>query len=359
MKNKIVMVMLSVALIVGLILTGCAKPVAPPEGPAEGPTPEEKPQEESITIKLSDFVSADSVWGSTGINPWADYVEYATQGRVKVDRYWDATLHTHKDSYMAVETGITDMCSIWNPSLPGKWPLMDVWHLPGLMNVWAVNNVVMRDIFDMYPCFNEQYSDKVVNIWTCVHMMSNLHTVEPVRNLEELQGKIIASTNEDGARALSALGASTTVMVGSDAYLAAQRGVIDGIFAAWGWVEVLHLHEVTPYHNLLRICPGSTSNLMNRKTWDKFTPSEQMMLKEYRYRGMINFNQGAIYSSMAVRSTIPEEYFIEWSKEDLDKMRALFKPAWDEWVNEVEVLGYPGRDILNDILRLLEGYTFD
>jgi len=39
MKNKIVMVMLAVVLIVGLALVGCVKPVAPPEGSTPTPTP--------------------------------------------------------------------------------------------------------------------------------------------------------------------------------------------------------------------------------------------------------------------------------------------------------------------------------
>ncbi|GAI40480.1 unnamed protein product, partial [marine sediment metagenome] len=41
-----------------------------------------------------------------------------------------------------------------------------------------------------------------------------------------------------------------------------------------------------------------------------------------------------------------------------EKVRGLFKPAWDAWAYDMESLGYPGKDILADAIRLVDGYTY-
>ncbi len=331
---------------------GCA---APAPAPAPAPVEEEL---ETLILKFATSGGEASINTILGQVPWPDYVEKVTFGRVKVDRYFSQTLVKRAEQARAVETGLADFTMLWNPSIPGKYPLMDLFHLPGLMSNQATSNVVMWDLFQIYPQFEEQFGDKVVRILNTVHMRSDLHTIKPIRNLEELQGKVIAATNAPGAEVLAALGASPTIMVGADAYLAAEKGVIDGIFSAWGWVEIFHLSEVTEYHTLLGLSPGTASWLFNAETWKKFTPVEQMLLKQYEIEGMYHMMQGNVYSSMGIRDTIPKDRFIEWPPEEMSKVKELFRPAWDKWAEEMEALGYPGKAILADAIRLLDGYIY-
>jgi len=354
MTRKLVVFGLILALL-ALPLVACAKP-APAPTPAPAPKPEK--ELESFTIKHSTMGQPGCIGNIYVMKPWMDYVEKVTQGRVTVDFYPACALHSVKDALMALETGITDMTWIWNPATPGRFPLMDLFSLPGLMPNQATSNKVLWELFDKYPCFNEQYGDEIVITHGAVHMRGDLHTVKPIRTLKELQGKIIACQDDTGAKALSTLGASTTVMVGSDCYVGAQRGVIDGIFCAWGWVNIFKFHEVAPYHTLLSICPGTTSWGFNRKTWDRFTPFEQMLLKEYKYQGMFNMSRGNVYDSMTVRESIPKENFIELPREDMDRVRELFRPSWEKWADDMEALGYPGHDILEDALHYLDCYFY-
>jgi TRAP-type C4-dicarboxylate transport system substrate-binding protein len=192
-------------------------------------------------------------------------------------------------------------------------------------------------------------------------MTSNIHSRTPIRSLAELKGKIIGATSQPAVDALNSLGASGTLMTSApDIYLAMQRGVIDGMFAAWAWVENVKLLEVAPYHLMLQICPGSVSYVMRNETFNKFTPVEQFMLKQYKYEGIYRNDKGAITgSAMTMRAQIPASNFFQLSAADREEMKKLFQPSWDKWVKDMGALGYPANDILKDTLSLVNGYTSD
>ncbi len=361
MKRKALLIPL--VLLLAMSVVACAAPTpepapapSPSPSPAPAPAPAEEPEE--FTVIHSDMSTAESTWSKWGIQPWRDYVQAVGGDRVTVEFYPGGALHGWGDAYTALQSGITDMCQLWTGAMPGVFPLIEVFHLPALVPAsWATNNAIITDTYDRWPVFWEQYDEKVVNIFNTIHMMSDIHSVKPIRTLDDLKGKVIACTNEQGAEAMNALGASGTVMMGSDAYLAAERGVIDGILAAWGWVEIFNLQDVTPYHYMLRISPGTVSWAMNRETFEKFTPKEQWELKQYRYQGLFNTNRGAIYSADDVIATIPPESLIWPTEEDEAKKIEVFRPSWEKWADNVEEMGYPGHDILNDILYLKKIYT--
>jgi len=361
MKHKILTLVLSIAVIASLILVGCAPEAAPP--PAEAPPAEAPPEEEErFTIKFSDDAPETTAWSKAAIQPWGEYVEKVSGGRVTVEFYPSSVLHTNKDAYMAVQTGITDMCKLWHPAMPGTFPLMDMFSLPGLMpSSVVINSHIAIELYERWPSFEKQYSDKVEWIYSCVVMGSNVHSRIPLRNLDELKGKIISATSEPAAEALNALGASATVMThGPDIYLSLQKGVIDGAFAAWAWVTGYKINEVAPYHLMVGLCPGSVGYVMRKEIFDKFTPEEQFMLKQYKWEGTYRNHLGSIPgAAMLARAEIPEGNIFELPPEEIARLKETFRPMWDEWADETEALGYPAHGILEDTIRLVEGYTSD
>lgn len=352
MKRNFVMMVVAVVTILSLTIISCA-------APAPAPTPAPSPAEESFTIKLNAPDPEGDECCEFAFRPWGPYVEKATEGRVTVDFFPGAGLWTWGETLTALEGGVGDMGITWNPAYPGRLPLWSLWSLPGLAGNQSTANSAMMDIVDKYPQFKEEFGDKVEYIYSNVNMRSDIHSVKPIRSLEELKGKVIACTNEMGANAMKQLGASPTqISTAPEAYLACQRGVVDGAFAAWGWVRAISLNEVAPYHTLLALCPGTTTGLMRKATWDRLTSHEQDMLKAYRFEGIRNMVKGNCLQSLSAREGVPEENYIHWSMEDMAKVKTLFQPAWDEWVEEMEALGYPARDILEDTIRLMDGYTY-
>ena len=154
---------------------------------------------------------------------------------------------------------------------------MELFSLPGLSPNQTIASTVYWRMRDQHPELGELFTpeDNVVELATFVAMGSHLHTSEPIKTLADLKGKVFGAQDPAGVKVLEALGASASVMVGSDAYLGMQRGTIDGILSAWGWVNNFKLNEVTTYHLLLNLNPGTYSTVMNKDTWDTLTPRVQ------------------------------------------------------------------------------------
>jgi TRAP-type C4-dicarboxylate transport system substrate-binding protein len=263
---------------------------------------------------------------------------------------------------MAVQTGITDMNKLWHPAMPGTFPLMDMFSLAGVMpGQIVVNTQVVNDLYDRWPEFEAQYSEDVEWIYSTVVMGSNIHSREPIRTLDELQGKVISCTSEPAAQALNLLGASATVMTdGAEIYLALERGVIDGAFAAWAWVTGYNLRDVADHHFMIQLSPGSVGYVMRKEAFEMFTPHEQYLLKEYRHQGCYRSNHGAIVgAAMVAQGGIPPDQVYQLSTEDREDVKKLLRPLWDEWIADAEAKGYPAEDILDDCLSLVKGYTSD
>ena len=341
------------------LLAACAAP-APAPSPAPAPAPEAELPE--IEVKLQAWHGAEPV-GSPFYWEWpARLIEEATNGRAEVTIYWSLALAGPKDLYRAIQEGIVDVSWVWAPVLPGVFSLSEIVQLPGLFPNQATGNIVMNELLRQYPQFEEQFSPKVKYLSTQVHMRADLHSDVPIRTLDDIKGKVIACDSASVAEALGALGASASVMPVPDMYLAMQRGVIDGTVQAWGSFYTYHMEEVTQYHTLISISPGVSLWFWNMDNWNKFTPEEQQKLELLAPRLQETVVVGNVVSSMEVRmeKVTPEHghELIEWSKEDMDRMRELFRPMWNEWAEEMEELGYPGQDILRDAERLIAGYVY-
>ena len=89
----------------------------------------------------------------------------------------------------------------------------------------------------------------------------------PYDGLADLKGKVFAA-QDLGRRAGAAKAWRERQRDGRAGRLsgpAARRG--DGVLCAWGWVNNFKLNEVTTYHTLLNLNPGSYSTVMNRDTF--------------------------------------------------------------------------------------------
>jgi len=338
------------------LVSGCTAP-----GPA--PTPEPTPTLEPTPEELETFTLKGNVQGVAGgsdhiniFKPWADYIESATRGRCTVDLYTDGALASWGETYPAIESGLADFGFFWCPIYSGMFPLMDLWSLAGFPANELISNQTQLDLERKYPEIIEQFSE-VEYITSVVCLRQDLFSREPIRTVDDLKGKIIACQTDKAAEVFGMLGAGTTVILGPDVYMAGQKGVIDGAIGGVETASECSYLEVLPYHIRLGLTSGAGVCAFNKEAWDKFTPTEQMLLKEYRYELISNNIRGNAYTQYELYAQVPLERDIVWSEEDMRNVKALFRPLWDEWAEEMEGLGYSGKDILKDACKWLEAYT--
>jgi hypothetical protein len=197
--------------------------------------------------------------------------------------------------------------------------------------------------------------DNVVELATFVAMGSHLHTREPIRTLADLKGKVFGAQDSAGVKVLEELGASASVMVGSDAYLGLQRGTIDGVLSAWGWVNNFKLNEVTTYHTLLNLNPGTYSSVMNKDTYDKLTAEERSPPRRHQARCISSTTRPT--ARRPATGDIPAENIFTLSADDQAGpcLQDAARNGPNGWP-KATAKGWPGQEILDETARLMTLY---
>lgn len=307
-----------------------------------------------VELKMQ-FASPDGTSWNKMDRRFAAQLEAITNGRAKVEFFPPNSVTPFKDWLQSTGAGLLDIGFVWHPVLPGKFVQMELFGLPGLSKNQTLATIVYWRLRDQFPEMGKLFTpeDNVVDIATFVAMGSHLHTKEPVRTLADVRGKVFAAQDSAGVAVLEKLGASASVMVGPDAYLALQRGAVNGVLAAWGWVNNFKLNEVTDYHTLLNLNPGTYSTVMNKEAYDKLTDTEKSHLADLL---PVYFFYNTTDSAAAATANIPAGNIFTLSAEDQAELGAQMRPQWEEWVKKADAAGMAGQQILDEAVRLMKLY---
>jgi TRAP-type C4-dicarboxylate transport system substrate-binding protein len=304
---------------------------------------------------------------STKVGFWTDVFDYwgktvnrLTNGRVTYSIFGAQSLCKLAEAFDATASGIADFSHVVEQASPGRFPLMDIFTLPGFIPNQAVANLVMMDLWEKFPEFEKQYEGVKV-LWASCNMPADLHTTKPVKQLDDIKGMVIGCQNAASANALKMLGASASVVSIGEMYTSVQRGVIDGVVVAWGSMLAWKLHEVLKHHTNLHVAPVTSSYIMNQNTWSKISETDRKVidLLSWQLGPNLTARSNANQRAMMLRDyATPDKghhiYYL--STEDEAKARVKYKPIWDKWVNDVNAKGYDGRKILDEGIWLVEKY---
>jgi len=147
-RHKLITLVLAVAVIVSLVVVGCAKPT-----PAQAP-------EKTWELKFAGFIPAVARTESTVYEPYVKQIEDATNGKVKVTIYAGGVLANETEVWEAVETGLADIVYVAVPELyPGRTPLSNLSTLPmaGAPSCEIFAKALL-DIYHKFPEVQEEYA---------------------------------------------------------------------------------------------------------------------------------------------------------------------------------------------------------
>jgi TRAP-type C4-dicarboxylate transport system substrate-binding protein len=301
------------------------------------------------------FASPDGTPWNAMDRRFAAQLEGITHDRAKVVFFPPNSVTPFKDWLQATGSGLLDIGFVWHPVLPGKFPQLELLTLPGLAKNQTVASTVYWRLREKYPALGNLFKpeDNVVEIATFVAMGAHIHSKSPIATLGDLKGKVFAAQDAAGVEALQKLGASASVMVGPDAYLALQRGAVDGVLCAWGWVNNFKLNEVTTHHTLLNLNPGTYSTVMNKDAYDKLTDDEKAHLADLL---PVYFFYNTTDGAAAAMASIPPENIHTLSTGDQELLATTMRPMWDAWVAKADAMGMPGQEIVDEAVRLMKLY---
>ncbi len=336
-------------------LAGCSQPEATGNTEPAG----ENVERISLNLRLAHFFPATHPAETTLVQGWAALIDEVTDGQVKITSYPGETLLTAAEIYDGVQTGIADIGLSCFSYTRGRFPLLEVFELPGVVynNSKTASKVAWEGIKALDPV--EVQDTKLLMVLTTGP--GDLFTKVPVKTLEDIQDLEIRATGLS-AKTLEALGATPVAMPQSEAYEALSKGVVQGnlspleVLEGWRHAEVTDYVTLTPFlYNTLFFVT------VNLDVWNSIPPHLQEAITEAteNFFDEVAIGLWDMQNESAIEFAVTEtnQEIIELSDEEKTKWIELVEPIQDEFIKDMEAKGLDGAGALQLVKELSDKYN--
>jgi TRAP-type C4-dicarboxylate transport system substrate-binding protein len=201
---------------------------------------------QEVTLTLHHFIGPTAPTHAAFLAPWAQRVEEASGGRIKIEIFPSMALGGKPpELYAQARDGVADMVWTLLGYTPGAFPRTEVFELPTVHRGSAkATSLAIQDVFDQ---IKEDFADThPLLIYT--HAGQVLNTVsKPVRSLADVQGMKLRIPSRSGAMLIEAWGAQPVGMPVPDLPLALSKAAIDGALIPFEISLPLKIHEMVDY----------------------------------------------------------------------------------------------------------------
>lgn len=168
--------------------------------------------------------------------------------------------------------------------------------------------------------------------------VESLSAKKPLRNMSDFKGIKHRGAQGIAAETIAKMGASIVVIPGGEAYSALEKGVVDCVDWATisinkkaGFFEVARYATYPGFHSMpcqdftvskeaWKALPDDVKGIVE-KTWREFSPHQVRQIAEDDQKAAAELKQKGVE-------------LIAWSKDELNKARALATTVWDDWAKK-------------------------
>ncbi len=317
---------------------------------------------QEVTLTLHQFLPAQANVPKLVLDVWADNVEEASGGRIKVDRYPSMQLGGRPPELMdqAIE-GIADVVWTVVGYTPGRYPSTEVFELPFMMtNARAVSHAYW-EMFEKHMKDDEFKDVHILGTW--VHGPGMIHVNKEVRAPEDMAGLKIRGGSRSVNGLLEKLGAQPIGMPVPAIPEGLSKGVIDGTTIPWEVTAALKVPELVEYHTEFDEVSLYTLTFVLAMNKDRYESLPADLQK------VIDDNSGLEFSVFAGGTQADADgparqaavdrgnTIITVSGADIDAWREAGQPIYDDWVADMNARGKDGQALLDEARMLIEKYT--
>lgn len=277
-----------------------------------------------------------------------------TNGRVKITYFPGQALLKAPQIYDGILKGVTDIGHSVFAYTRGRFPVMEAIDLPlgytkGKQSTCVIN--------EFYQKVKPKELSEVKVLYLHAHPPGLLHSKKPVYKLEDLKGLKIRCT-ATMAKPVKLLGAVPVSMAMPLTYEALQKGVVDAtlnpIETLKGWKHAELIKATTECYSI-----GYVSGffvLMNLKKWKALPKDVQKVFDDTSAEWITKHGEGWDFIDNEARkySLSLGNKVIPLSKEEGARWAKIVAPVIDEWINDAEAKGIPGKKHIKTIRKLMK-----
>ena len=316
-----------------------------------------------ITLKAHTFIGLNAPTVTKCMAPWAERVEKASKGRIKVDIYPSMQLGGAPPQLIdQVRDGVVDIVWTLPGYTPGRFVKSEVFELPFVATNPVATGQALYDFSKNHP--EEFASVHVLAVYA--HAGTVFHSFEPIRKVSDVKGMKIRTPHRTGGWLLEAMGA---VPIGSSVPQVPEllsKKVVDAVMLPYEITIALKTHEMV--HNHLELddpmYPRPNTSLflfaMNKAKYDSLPADLRKVIDDNSDRDFAK-EMGAAW----VEAEKPGENaakaaggnMSKLAPDEVKKYKELAQPVYDRWIAEVKPKGIDGAALLKEAKELIAKYT--
>ena len=315
-----------------------------------------------VTLKLHQFLPAQANVPKLILDVWADNVEAASEGRIKVERYPSMQLGGKPTELMdqAID-GVADVVWTVVGYTPGRFPRTEVFEMPFMMtNAEAVSRAYW-ELFEKEMRDTEFKDVEILGTW--VHGPGLFHSSEPIVSPDDLNGVKIRGGSRTINKLMDLLGATPVGMPVPAVPEALSKGVIDATTIPWEVTAALKVPELVGNHTEFgnRALYTLTFVLaMNKAKYDSLPADLQKVIDD---------NSGMEFSAFAGKTQEGSDgparelalsngnNIITLSDEQVAEWEAAVAPVVENWIADMDKKGIDGQALFDEAKALIEKYS--
>jgi TRAP-type C4-dicarboxylate transport system substrate-binding protein len=205
------------------------------------------PAQQTVTLRIHQFLPAPAPVPANFIAPWAKKVEAESKGRLKVELYPSMQLGgTPPQLFDQVKDGVVDIVWTLPGYTPGRFPRTEAFELPFIAGNGEQTSQAAWEYYEKH--LKDELKD-VHMISVNTHGPGLLHVKgNGVRKLEDMKGLKLRGPSRQVNKLLEVLGATPVGMPVPAMPDALAKGVIDGTVVPWEVTTPLRVAELVNTH---------------------------------------------------------------------------------------------------------------
>lgn len=230
---------------------------------------------ETIELKTALFVPPHNP-AAILIAQLAEVLRERSSGQLLLRVCHSEQLGTTAQHYELARSGAADIAYMIHSATPGRFPLTELAALPPVPDALAGTDTLQR----MVPGHLQAEHSGVKVLFLAANAPMAIHSVAPVRSIEDLKGKRVGHTGRVIAATLEALGAIPVSVMPLQICAALAKGQIDATSMTYEAALVVQLAKVAGYSFELNANTITFGLVMNARRYEALPSNLRLLVDE-------------------------------------------------------------------------------
>lgn len=317
---------------------------------------------QDVTLTMHQFLPPQANVPKRILDVWADNVEEASDGRIKIDRFPSMQLGGRPPELIdqAIE-GVADIVWTVVGYTPGRFPRTEVFELPFMVTNAPAASRAFWEMFETHMRDTDFADVEMLGTW--VHGPGVIHANKEVRTPADMEGMNVRGGSRLVNSLLEKVGAEPVGMPVPAVPEALSKGVIDGTTVPWEVTTALQIPELVEHHteftgNSLYVLTFVLA--MNKDRYDSLPDDLRQVIDDNSGLEFSVFAGGVMEETDAPARAVAADRgnsIVTLNAAESQVWQDVAAPIYAEWAAEMAEKGIDGQALIDEARMLIDSYT--